>query len=342
MTDSEPTFARLWKVIQLLGKTTVGLTLEELVAKTGFSRRTIQRYLALFRENDVPLFEEKDEATGLKTYRITLTDPKLGFTFNELVAIYFARRFLEPMMGTFLWESMQDALDKMRKTLGTHVVHNIERLVGMFDKTAFGVSDYQGRTGLIDELVVAIENSRRVVILYRSLQDEKPSPTKVSPYGLVHHDGSLYLIGYSHKREAIRHWKIDRMSGVTVTAEPLQQAEGFALPEHLAGLFGIFEGKKSGPLQRVRIRFDTYFAGQIREKHWHKTERFEEQPDGGVVLELRLRDLAPVKRWLLGFGRHAEVLESAALRQIMREEVDQLRENYCSGNTEIVGPATTT
>lgn len=311
----------------MLGKSSDGLTLEELVRGTGFNRRTIQRHFAQFRENGVPLIEEKNTETGLKHYRIILNDPKTSFTLDELIAVYTARRFLEPMMGTFLWDAMQQAIDKMRKNLGSQLIRYLERNIGLFEKTKFGWSDYRNRCGLVDELIGAIEGRHRAVLMYRSVTDEEPVPVKVSPYGLVHHDGSLYLVGYSHKREAIRHWKVDRMYGITVTPEKFEPPAGFTLSKHLSSAFGIFEDKGEGKTYRVKIMFDKFFAQQIREKHWHDTERFTPQPDGGMLLELRVKELAMLKRWILGFGRHAKVLAPKKLAEMVKAEAyDQARQ----------------
>lgn len=324
MSGRETTFARQWRIIQLLGKSSEGLTLEELVIGTGYNRRTIQRHFAQFRENGVPLVEEKEKETGLKFYRIVLNDPKTAFTLDELIAVYTARRFLEPMMGTFLWDAMQQAIDKMRKNLGSQLIRYLERNLTLFEKTKFGWSDYRDRCGLVDELIGAIENRNRAVLLYRSVTDEEAKPVKVSPYGLVHHDGSLYLVGHSHKRDAIRHWKVDRMYGITVTHEKFNPPVDFTLSEHLSGAFGIFEDKADGKTYRVKIRFDQFFAGQIREKHWHESERFTPQPDGGMLLELRVKELAMLKRWILGFGRHAKVLAPKELTNMLKKEIADL------------------
>lgn len=327
MSTTETTFDRQWKIIQLLGNTEVGLSLDEIAETTGMNRRSIQRHFALFRTNGLPLMEEVTDSK-IKKYRIKLQETNLSFTLDEVIAVYTGRRFLEPMRGSYLWEAMQNALQKMRQSLGTPLIRFLERSIGTFGRTEFGWSDYQGRGAMIDDLATAIENQQCVMILYQSLQDSEASSTKVSPYGLIHHDGSLYLVGFSHKRNGVRHWKVDRMQGVTRMGEFFSSGEEFDLQEHLAGLFGIFSDGGDEEVQTVRVRFDSSLSGPIREKHWHKTERFLEEVDGSVVLEFEVSNLQVVKRWLLSHGRHAKVLGPVELIELLRAEVAQMTALY--------------
>ncbi|MGL6225188.1 MAG: helix-turn-helix transcriptional regulator, partial [Thermoguttaceae bacterium] len=290
-------------------------------------RRSIQRHFSQFRANGLPLIEDVTDSK-IKKYRIMLHETALRFTLDEVIAVYTGRLFLEPMMGSYFWEAMQSALKKMRQSLGTQLIRFLERSIGTFGRTEFGWSDYQGRGEMLDDLATAIENQQCVVILYQSLQDSEPSRTKVSPYGLIHHDGSLYLVGFSHKRNGVRHWKVDRMQGVTRTGEAFSGAGEFDLQEHISSLFGIFSEEKGKSQQTVRIRFDSVLSGPIREKHWHKTERFLEEADGRVVLEFEVSNLQVVKRWLLSHGRHAEVLGPSELIDLIRSEASQMAALY--------------
>lgn len=328
----EKLFQRQWRIIRVLAQAENGLHLDELAERLKLNPRTIQRYFAFFREIDIPLVEEKDPETGRKKYSLASDSAQTLFTLDELLAVYTSRRFLEPMMGSFLWDAMQKAIEKMRKSLGSKTVRYLERSIGTFAKTDFGWSDYSDRTGLIDELINAIEKRNMVVISYRSLNDDDFTPTKVSPFGLVHHEGSLYLIGHSHKRNEIRHWKLDRMKSATLTDEMFSSAEDFSLEEHLKNLFGIYQSSKEFPEKTVRIRFEPGYSRRIREKRWHTSESFEEQRDGGVIMELRIGELSSLKSWILSFGRHAEVVEPTELREIVLNEIENICEFYVSNN----------
>jgi len=66
----------------------------------------------------------------------------------------------------------------------------------------------------------------------------------------------------------------------------------------------------------------------MQEKKWHASEQHSLQPDGTQIAEYQLSGVEEINRWLLSFGRHAEVLEPPGLRAQMQEEVRALGEVY--------------
>ena len=78
----------------------------------------------------------------------------------------------------------------------------------------------------------------------------------------------------------------------------------------------------------VRIRFSPYQARWIRERRYHESQVNEEQPDGGLIVTLRVAGTEEVRRWALGYGAEAEVLEPASLRAALAEEAKKLAKIY--------------
>ena len=169
---------------------------------------------------------------GEKRWKIQFRCTELKFTWDELVAVYIGRRFFDPMKGTCLWAAMKSAMNKMERCLGEKV-NDIERLASTIQLVPSGVGDYHSQTERIDDLNIAIEDHIRVRFNYQSIEDVKngsnATPVTVEPYGMVWHEGGLYLIGWSHKRQAIRHWKLDRMQRVVLLHEKCQIPESFSL-----------------------------------------------------------------------------------------------------------------
>ncbi len=56
---------------------------------------------------------------GLKRWRLdpAKTQPGLSFAFDEAVALYLGRRFLDPLAGTVFWDAAQRAFRKVRAML---------------------------------------------------------------------------------------------------------------------------------------------------------------------------------------------------------------------------------
>ncbi|MGO8719714.1 MAG: WYL domain-containing protein [Acidobacteriaceae bacterium] len=83
-----------------------------------------------------------------------------------------------------------------------------------------------------------------------------------------------------------------------------------------------------GEPQLVRIRFSPDQAPYVMERHWHDSERFIPQGDGGVIMEVQVGNLWEVKRWLIGWGEEAEALQPAGLRDEMGKTVSAMSSVY--------------
>jgi proteasome accessory factor B len=292
----------------------------------GVNEKTIRRDLEAFGQAGFPL-EETVCAHGLKKWRIdpSKNHPGLSFAFDEAVALYLARRLLEPLAGTPFWEAAQPAFRKIRATLGREALKYIERFAGMFHQTMVGRSDYSKKSEMIDQLVLGMEDRRAVFITYRSLRATEAVTYDIYPYGLTYHRGSLYLVGWSPDHEQIRHWKIDRLEDAEITPVHFNPPENFDLPAHMAKSFGVFQGESN---VHVKIRFSRTVARYVQEKTWHGSQKLTHGKDGSVIAEFDLDGTEEMKRWVLSFGCHAEVLEPDGLREEIRVEAENLLMRY--------------
>jgi predicted DNA-binding transcriptional regulator YafY len=302
------------------------MTVREMAEETGVNEKTIRRDLEAFRQAGFPL-EETVCAHGRKKWRV---DPKrnrpgLSFAFDEAVALYLARHLMEPLAGTPFWEAAQRAFRKIRATLGTEALNYVERFAGMFHQTMVGRSDYAKKARLIEEIVVGIEDHRAVFITYQSLRATEPVTYDVYPYGLTYHRGSLYLVGWAPGHEEIRHWKLDRLEDAEVTPVHFDPPEDFDIHDHMAKSFGVFHGDGN---VRVKVRFSPTVARYVQEKSWHPSQKLMPQKDGAVIAEFDLDGTEEIKRWVLSFGRHAEVLEPKELRASVLEDCRELERMY--------------
>lgn len=321
-------FQRRWRLYQLLSKLPEGETLAELADRFQVSSKTIQRDIATLRAVGLEVVEIA-EKFGLKRWRVQPDTTRVpNFLWDEAVAIYLGRKFLEPLAGTIFWEASQRAFAKLKATFKPEALSIIESLGPLIHQTSIGSSDYSTRASVIDDLMTAIEDHKVTTIEYHSLKTDVPRPISVQPLGMVYHEGSLFLVAIAEEHAQVRHYKIDRLSGVHITETRFTPPEGFDLKQHLSGTLGVYGVDQDDPLRTVRIRFAATAARYIQEHSWHQTQTLEPQDDGTVICTLRLRSLVEVQSWILSFGPRAEVIEPPELREAVRDDLRRLQEIY--------------
>ena len=325
MPDETP-LVRQWILLRTLCARRHGATVAEMAQNMGVSDKTIRRDLEAFQRAGFPLVETVEDH-GRKRFSLEPTggEPGLPLAFDEAVALYVARHLMEPLAGTPFWEAARRAFRKIKATLSPGALKYVERFGRMFHQTMVGAGDYSKKAEIIDQLMLGIEDSRAVFITYQSLQATEPVTYDIYPYGLSYHRGSLYLVGWAPQHEAIRHWKVDRIEETEVTAFHFQRPEDFDLHEHFARSFGVFHG---GGEVHVKIRFSAEAARYVQESKWHPSQQLSPQADGSLVAEFDLDGTEEIKRWVLSFGRWAEVVEPKELRHELGQEIEGLVARY--------------
>jgi proteasome accessory factor B len=317
---------RQWILLNTLCARRQGATIQELAGETGVGQKTIRRDIEAFQTVGFPIIETAGQF-GRKSYRIDpeRNQPGMAFAFDEAIALYLGRRFLEPLAGTMFWEAAQRAFKKIRATLGKEALKYVDHFAAMFHQTMVGASDYSQKADLIDDLMVAIEDRRAVFITYQSLRATEPVTYDIYPYRLTYHRGSLYLVGHAPQHDAIRHWKVDRIKVVKLEELRFNRPEDFDLQTHFAKSFGVFQG--DGEVH-VKVRFSPTVARYVQESKWHASQKLTKEQDGGLLAEFNLGDTEEIMRWILSFGRHAKVLEPEELKGGIQVELETLLATY--------------
>lgn len=322
MADIAP-LARQWKLLHTLSARRLGATVRELSDELGVVDKTIRRDLLFLARTGFPLTESVGEY-GRKSWRLDFPSgvPPLSFTLTEAAALYVGRELMLPLAGTDFGDGAHSAFCKIRSALGDGAVKYLAKLAAAFHVTSSATSDYSNHTAIIDQLMIACEDSKVAFITYQSQRATEPVTHEVYPYGLVHHKGALYLVAFAREHDEIRHYKVNRISAVDIQAQqiPVQRPDGFDLKRHLTDSFGIIRG--SGVTQQIQIRFAREVARIVREKTWHPSQKLTDQPDGSLTAEFVLDDLREVTSWVLSFGPQARAL---APKEFVQEVANELR-----------------
>ncbi len=213
-TDLSPT-ARALRAIEIL-QTRPGATAGELGAWLGVTERAARRYVGILREAGIPVESARGPYGGYRLGRGTRLPPVV-FTEPEALGLVMAVLDGQPAAAD-VDDLVGSALGKVIRALP----ESVGRQAAALREHASAAPDrYSARPdpSTTSALVAAIAARRRVLVTYRS-ESGNEWEAEVDPWAVVVRYGRWYLLCHSHRADAIRTYRVDRVRAVQQTAVP--------------------------------------------------------------------------------------------------------------------------
>ena len=296
----------------------------ELARSLGTAVRTVYRDLATLRGAGFPIARAHVHTKAV--WRLNDgAAPAIAFTPRELTALAFARNMLLGLTGSPFDQAMREAWHKVQAACDREGVRVLEAADRRLHADLRRARPYTQRQVWFRMILDALARQRTVKLTYYTLERDSAGTREVDPYGLVFHEGAFYLVGYCHWRRDVRTFLLDRVRAVADAGKTFAVPPGFSAKEHFRQAWGLIRGRA---LVDVRVRFAPSVARIIREGRWHESQKIEGAADGSVIMSVRVAGWEEIKRWILGFGADAEVLEPEDLRRSMTDEAAKLAAVY--------------
>jgi predicted DNA-binding transcriptional regulator YafY len=259
-----------------------------------------------------------DKEHGGWTYTdATWVLPTLFATEGELLAFFLSVDVARRYLGTAFEAPLRSGVSKLAASLGDHVQVSLDQLRETYTFAAPEAPSVSPE--LLTDLHRAIREQQAFHMHYYTASRDEWNERTVDPHHLYNARGDWYLFAFDRLRAEMRNFHVGRIDRWQVLPERFERVPAFSPKEHMQS---AFQSERGGDPQRVTVRFDAWQARYIRERRWHASqEPLEDLPDGGVVLHLTVGGLGEVKRWVMQYGPHAEVLEPAGLRREVAAEL---------------------
>jgi len=313
---------RQWHLLQLLDRP-AGVVVDDAARDLDCAVRTIWRDLRVLQDAGFPIYDEQDADGRRSVWRVDDTFKRrlpLKLTLAELAALLMSRDLLAPAGVGGLGPAITSSFEKIGSVLSKDALGLIDRLRDTIGVRTLGAKLQAPAAELFAAIQGALLERRRLRLRYYSMSRDEVTDRRVDPYHLTLHGGGFYLVGYCHLRQAIRIFAMERIRECAVLAARFDTPEKFDVDKYLEGAWGIIRGD----VVTVKVAFARPLARYIRDRLWHPTQKFRELDGGLLEMTLRVADTLEVRRWILGFGPEAEVLEPAALRDALRLDAEAL------------------
>lgn len=189
----------------------------------------------------------------------------------------------------------------------------------------------------VDEVHAGISQGKKIRFRYFELTVQKTRRYRrngawyvVSPYALTWDSENYYLVAFDGDAESggIRHYRVDKMSSITVLDAPRDGQEAFRaldMASYTRKVFGMF----SGTAQPVRMRFDERLAGAVLDRLGSETLLVPDS-DGHFTVTADVVPSPLFFAWLFGFGARAEILGPEDVAAEMRKQLREVSALYQS------------
>ena len=305
---------RRMKLILLLQESKRRLTVDEIAREFGVSRRTVFRDFNVLSELNVPVTWDEQSGYGImEGYKV----PPLTFTAREIATIMVGLNFVRSQVDQTLIEDGRGVELKIKNVLPDDLkqfMNSISEKTIVDPFLHFGHEKKQG--GNWFEITSAISQSKKIRFTYKSVSTGRESDREVDPYLVVFYRDRWNMIGFSHERQAIRNFVLDRMENVKITGQNYEGDGGI----DVEGL--IFRSDESGDLVRVRVgkSADRAFRANLPTKIF-KEERLNSEE---IKVSFFFDNLEYINNWLLQFGNHVKILSPESLIQKRRELLNEM------------------
>jgi predicted DNA-binding transcriptional regulator YafY len=317
--------SRQWRIIQSLMASRTGKSATELSRALECHSRTVYRDLEALQAAGFPLFTEKSEGRTLWSIleggRHNMPIP---LNLTELMALYFSRKLLKILEGTAIHDSLASLFEKVKATLPQAYVTYLEKIENSMVVDVRARKSYRHFQETLTAVQEAVQRQCAIEIDYFTMSRGKATRRRVAPYKIWFYGETFYLIGHCAMRNGIRLFAVDRIQQIRQTEAPIEIPDDFDAESFMAASFGVFQGE---PV-KVRIRFSPDVAGYVSEKMWHPSQTLTTESDGSTVFTAEVAGIEEIKRWILGWGSAARVLEPPALRMAMAKDAREMLKFY--------------
>ena len=330
---------RQWNLLKVLQAHRFGICAEEMAERLECSKRQVQRDLNILQEVGFPIrFEERD--FGKRFWLLApqaIESREFIFSITELLSLYLSQQLLAPLAGTQFGSGLATALEKIRTFLPPKTLEYFASLDNLLLVKNTAVNDYSRHDKTIAILNRAVAECRVLDLRYQSLSRGESYDTQFHPYGMVFFSNNLYCIGYLAEYDEIRTLKVTRIEQVEMNGQSFRRPADFSLQARLASSFGIIcsTAAPGCALIVIRVRLTGWAATNVREQQWHLSQKILQDNKDHLLVQYEISDTTEFKRWLLGFGRHAQVLAPKSLQNDLRRELTEAAKLYQQSQSKI-------
>ncbi len=301
---------RLYRIVRMLEDARQPVPLARFLDELEVSRATFKRDLDYLRDRlDAPIVWQRAEGGAPGGYR--LDGPQDDSTDHYGIrGMWFNPSEISGLMTRIALMLGTAADDPAEVSRRVRILHSANR---------------RSAPPCFDTVAQATMKRQRLEIDYHTRSRGATSRRAVSPQQLLHYRENWYLLAWCHKADGLRTFALDAMHAAQTCIEPAHEVAPEVFQDAVGKVFGIITGRGR---QLAELRFSAEVAPWVGKEIWHPEQRMQEDPDGGIRLEVPYSDPREILMEILRHGPDVEVIGPAELRSEARARLQRALGRY--------------
>lgn len=289
------------------------------------SKRTVFQDIAFLKDSLNAPIQYSRTYEGYYYFDATWVLPASLLNEQELLTLFLGLELTRQNLGTDFGEPLGKAIKRMIANLPEELRH-LDVLARYYSFSAPG-GIVLVNPDLFLDIQKALLGHHPFEIVYHTRYRDAITTRIVYPYRLHNAGEEWQLIGYDNYRQAIRTFALQRIQSWKIHINSqFELVPDAIIDEHLASQFSK---EVSTEKHEFVIWFDRSQALNISERTWPSGHReVENHEDGSITLRFTGSSLNDVRRWVLGFGSDALVLEPLVLKEMIYHALVLMKEKY--------------
>jgi predicted DNA-binding transcriptional regulator YafY len=248
----------------------------------------------------------------------------LLFDLEEQTALLHAAVFAKEA-GYPFGDALSNATDKLKMYSNPNQENHLNRHLAGFEVLSRAVKP--SIQPILVELEHAVASECSVEIEYHTGREEQSKRRVVDPYGVLYWNNKWYVIAFCHLRNAIRSFRVERITAIERTESVFKRPEAFSAREFfMKNLLPDLEGSEG--LVSVIIEGRSEALDDLC-LHWFLGHHLEKRTSNQAVFILEDKMVqAYVPYFLLSYGKSIQILEPPILKKRLVEIASELMAHY--------------
>lgn len=184
-----------------------------------------------------------------------------------------------------------------------------------------------GGETLLPIVTEAMTSGLSLVVSYKPFWYDEPYQLVIDPYFVRLFKQRWYLIGSSHKHNAIRTFAFDRICDINISKDKFIMPEGLNVESYFSDSFGIMQ-QDNVQMETIRLKFIAEQGIYIETRPLHHSQKLISRTNEYMVFEFNLKPTFDFIQELMSYGSDLEVLSPQSLRKKITDCVRVMFEIY--------------